>query len=167
MVKNIVCLVLMLVDLLVLGAGSVLSLIDTINYVSNTYSYMPSGPVGLSYELTEVIEQVSNPVHIGLIQNSCAYGDYSYCFSLALHNQGSAKYNCTLCDKYANRTLNCSYDLSNKTLLEALGNFISKSTYSYALEIGWDNEGADYSKTQYMKKVFQSFYKAFRPRVGF
>lgn len=93
--------------------------------------------------------------------NSNVYGDWYSNFEITFHNAGGYKYNCTLMDQIANETLSCVYDMNNNTFITALGNFCWNTTMSSGMAIGWDNEGANYSNSEYMNS-FVKFAKAIR-----
>ena len=76
--------------------SQVLSSTDTTVGATNTYSYWSSNSVGLSFDLSEVMEEIDSELFQLYLLNSNIYGGWAYNFEVALHNPGGYKYNCSL-----------------------------------------------------------------------
>lgn len=127
------------IAIIVQTQGQTLASADCVNYAEHTYTWASSNFIGLSMDLIELVPEVSSKLLILYLLNSQAYSSWSSNFAIDLHNNNACKYNCTLADLYANRTVNCSFDLANNTFLTDLGAFCWNTTNSYGMSVGWDN----------------------------
>jgi hypothetical protein len=142
--------------------GTVLATVDFVNYAEDPWAYASSNAVGLSMDLGEVRPYLNSLLLQGYLLNSKAFGSWESVFHNTLHNPGGYKYNCTLMNQVANQTLNCTFDMSNSTFMSNLGGFCWNSTPRYGMSVGWDNQGANYKNSTYMKNGFVKFAKALR-----
>lgn len=142
-------------------SGAVLASADFVNYAEDTWSYAAGNTVGLSMDLSEFIPEMNNNLFQQYLLNSNVYGNWYSNFEITFHNPGGYKYNCTFMDEFANDTLSCIYDMNNSTFITSLGNFCWNTTMSSGMAIGWDNEAADFSNTDYMKN-FVNFARGLR-----
>lgn len=142
--------------------ANVLATADCVNYFENTYAYVMSNSIGLSMDLLEIVPQVGNQLMQEYHLNSKIHGSWGNTFHVSMHNPIGCKYNCSLAEQIANTTLNCTFDTSNATFLQLLGDFSWNTTNWNGMAVGWDNEGANYADPTYMNDMFTSFYNTLR-----
>ena len=84
---------------------------------------------------------------------------YTNIFTIILHVPLGYKYGCTT--TIYGTTVTCTYDIStNTTLTTAMNKFFLGYGNYFKVDLGWDMEKANFSRTAYMTN-FQNYYKLF------
>ena len=100
-------------------------------------------------DLGEVTPYLDSLLFQGYLLNSNVFGSWSNNFNVYLHNPGGYKYNCPLMEEIANQTLSCVFDMDNGTFVAQLADFYYNVSSWMKMAFGWDNQGADFSISQY------------------
>jgi hypothetical protein len=151
--------VLLLALLVACGRGVVLSTADFTGLTTSSQYYVSSNPVGVAFEFPELVPLLTDNLLQNYLLNSQLQGNWYSVFEQTAHMPPGYRYNCSLQDSLTNSSSNCTLELNNQTLLQALGNFIYNTSMYYAFNLGWDQTNVSFT-ANYANNALLPFIRA-------
>ena len=140
-----------------LGQPVITSADFTRNVISGGYS--PGNVVGISMYFPELIPLWNNSLFIARQNTSMFDKWYSNAFSLIIHVPRGYKYGCST--TVYGGTVTCTYDIStNAPLTTAINKFFYDYGNFFAIDLGWDMERSNFSRSSYMTN-FRNYFNLF------